>query len=70
MKIEKIVANAYQRKLFHVTSSGMKDIKMKGKEGEIEALAYIEDYVTQSGFKIESIFSGTAGVITFILTKE
>ena len=70
MKIEKITANFGQKKIFHMTSSEKKEVKISGKEGESQVLAYIEDYVTQGGFKIVSVFSVMAGISSYILTKD
>ena len=70
MKIEKITANAYQKQLYHITSSEIKEVKMKGKQGEIDAIGYVENYITESGFKLLNVYSGTSGVDCYILTKE
>ena len=70
MKIEVLNVNFAGRQLEHVTSSGMKTLKMKGRgvEALVPVLAYIEDYADQNGF---TMLNGTSAGnnVQFFLIK-
>ncbi|MHA1672489.1 MAG: hypothetical protein ACTSYI_02580 [Promethearchaeota archaeon] len=53
MKIEIMNINFYIKKLQHITSEGVKEIKMKNSKMDSapEILAYIENYAAKNGFE-------------------
>ena len=54
MKIEVMNINFVQKKLQHISSSGVKDVKMNSNKIESmpAILAYIENYAEQNGFEV------------------
>ena len=56
-------------KLLHHSSTETKEIKIEKKKFFREALQYIEQYVTQTGFKVLNTTSETGG-ISYFLIKE
>ncbi len=71
MRIEKVIVNFTSGKFFHITSSESKEIKYKGKKGEImqEVLKYIEKYINDSGFRLFNISTAT-GINNFFLVRD
>ena len=71
MKIELMNINFYLKKLEHVSSSGIKDVKMKNsKIDSLPAiLAYIEEYVEQSGFEVLSAAPAGNNLQIFLIKK-
>ncbi|MFX0064459.1 MAG: hypothetical protein ACFFC7_19990 [Candidatus Hermodarchaeota archaeon] len=54
MKLEAIQFHSALRKIVHIRSSGVKEIKITKKKYEeqySELLAYIEQYTTETGFE-------------------
>ena len=54
MKIEVMNINFVMKKLQHITSSGVKEVKMNNNKIESmhPILAYIEEYAEQNGFEV------------------
>lgn len=54
MKIEVMNINFVMKKLQHISSSGVKEVKMKNNkiESMVPILAYIEEYADQNGFEV------------------
>ena len=73
MKIEKIYSTT-RKAIFHETSSGMKEIKRKnktpsGQVGDPEILAYIENYINESGFELFEILLEHSRITYFLVKK-
>ena len=71
MKIELMNINFYLKKLEHVSSSGIKDLKMKNNKIDSlpEILAYIEDYVEQNGFEVLNAAPAGNNLQIFLIKK-
>ena len=69
MKIEVMNVNFGVRQLEHITSSGMKTIRMKGRgiEALSPVLAYIEDYAEQNGFTVLNGAASGSNVQIFLI---
>ncbi len=52
MTIELISVNLMQHKIVHMKSSGASETMIEKKTGMIEALAYIERYLEESGLEV------------------
>ena len=69
IKIELIIFVAMRGLLGHYRSTGVEEMKVDKKKGYQEALKYIEEYITKSGFKLYNIMQQTRDFM-FFLIKE
>ncbi len=71
MKIELMLVNFAQKKLQHVSSAGIKEVKMDSMKLESlpAVLAYIEDYAEKNGFTFINGCSEGGGVQIYLVKK-
>ncbi len=71
MKIEFMNVNFGQKKLQHVSSAGIKEVKMDSMKIEAlpAVLAYIEDYAAKNGLDVLNATAEGGGVQIFLVKK-
>ena len=71
MKIEMMNINFGLKKLQHITSSGIKNIKMDSVKLDSmpPILAYIEKYATENGFDVLNATTPGSNVSIFLIKK-
>ncbi|MHA1619463.1 MAG: hypothetical protein ACTSVZ_09280 [Promethearchaeota archaeon] len=71
MKIEIMNINYVKKKLEHITSAGIKEMKMRSNKVDSlpPILAYIEDYADQNGFTVLNGVAAGMNVMIFLSKK-
>ncbi len=71
MKIELMLVNFAAKKLQHITSAGIKELKMDSMKIESlpPILAYIEDYAEKNGFTVLNGCVEGSGVQIYLVKK-
>ena len=69
LKTEIIFMTRMAGQLLHHSSTETKKIKIEKKNFFQEALQYIEQYITQTGFKVLNATSETGGIAYFLIKE-
>lgn len=69
LKTEIIFMTRMAGQLLHHSSTETKKIKIDKKNFFQEALQYIEQYITQTGFKVLNATSETGGIAYFLIEE-